>query len=187
MIEIRKLTQETLPLLWTVEDRRLDSERVVIRTKVGGFDLDYKPLPGALWRVGNAERDVPGAPEDWLEQKDRDIFLGWLDEALAGQVLVEVVECNLARVRDVRVALSMRRRGVGESLMSMAEDWAQSRGLAGVMAETQDVNAGACQFLTSNGYELGGVDALRYIGKSKQLLKAIGLRETALFFYKFFR
>lgn len=187
MIEIRKLTPETTNLLWTVEDRRLDSERVVVRPKAGGFDLGYKLLPGALWRVGNAERDVPGDAQAWLDGDDRDIYLAWLDDTLAGQVLVETGEYNLARVRDIRVGMTLRRRGVGDSLLAMAEDWARNRGLAGMMAETQDVNAGACQFLTSRGFELGGVDALRYAARSQSTLKAAGLRETALYFYKFFR
>lgn len=187
MIEIRRLTPETVDLLWTVEDRRLDSERVVVRPKVGGFALDYKPLPGALWRVGNAEKEVPGEPAQWLEDTDRDIYFGWLDDTLAGQILVELAENKMACVRDIRVSLQMRRRGVGEALIQMAEDWALSKGMGGLVAETQDVNAGACQFLTSCGFALGGVDALRYVARSRSTLVAAGLRETALFFYKFFR
>lgn len=187
MIEIRKLTPETANLLWTVEDRRLDSERVVVRPKTGGFDLGYKLLPGALWRVGNVERDVSGDAQAWMDDEDRDIYLAWLDDALAGQMLIEVGEYNLARVRDVRVGMPLRRRGVGDALLAMAEDWTRGRGLHGILAETQDVNAGACQFLTSCGFALGGVDALRYAARSQSTLKAAGLRETALMFYKFFR
>lgn len=187
MIEIRKLSKDTENLLWTVEDRRLDSESVIVRAKAGAFSLEYKPLPGALWRVGNAQRDAPGDAADWLASEESDVFFAWLDGALAGQLLVETCENNLARVRDIRVAMPSRRRGVGIALLAMAEDWARGRGFGGLFAETQDVNAGACQFLTRCGFSVGGVDALRYVAKSKQLLKAAGLRETALFFYKFFR
>ncbi|MDL2318959.1 GNAT family N-acetyltransferase [Eubacteriales bacterium OttesenSCG-928-A19] len=187
MIEIRRLTPETAPLLWTVEDRRLDSERVIVRPRVGGFDLDYKPLPGALWRVGNVEREMPEGSAHWLSSGDHDVYFGWLDDSLAGQLVLEVGENNLACIRDVRVAMQVRRRGVGEALLDMAEDWARSKQLGGLLAETQDVNAGACQFLTRCGFQLGGVDALRYVARSKSTLMAVGLRETALFFYKFFR
>lgn len=187
MIEIRKMTEETKDLLWTIEDRRLDSEKVIVRAKQGGFELDYKPLPGALWRVGNAEQDVPGDAQSWLDDADRQVFFGWLDGALAGQVLVELDENNLVRIRDIRVQLAMRRRGMGEALVALAEDWARGRERGGLTAETQDGNAGACQFLKRRGFELGGIDTLRYVAKSKQALQAVGLRETALTFYKFFR
>lgn len=187
MIEIRRLTPQTANLLWTVEDRRLDSERVIVRPKGTGFALEYKPMPGALWRVGGAPPGVPDDAESWLEDPDRDVFLAWLEGGLAGQILVEVYENNLARVRDIRVELSKRRRGIGGALVQMAEDWARGRGLGGLTCETQDANAGACQFLTRCGFELGGVDTLRYVARSQQLLKAAGLRENALVFYRFFR
>lgn len=186
MIEIRKLTEETASLLWTVEDRRLDSERVIVRTKSNGFELDYKPLPGALWRVGNAQKDVPDDFDSWMADRKKGVYLAWLDGAPAGQILLETAEFNLARVRDIRVSMALRRRGVGEAMIALAEDWAKERKLLGLTAETQDVNAGACQFLTSCGFQLGGVDTLRYAARSKQMMKAIGMRESALYFYKFF-
>lgn len=187
MIEIRKMTSETLPLIWTVEDRRLDSERAVVRSKGGGLELDYKALPGALWRVGNAEKSIPESIAEWLEKPDRDVYLAWLDETLAGQIVLEIWENNVARVRDIRVQTAMRRRGVGEAMCALAEDWARSKGLLGLLVETQDVNAGACQFLTNIGFQLGGVDTLRYAARSQQTIMAAGLRESALFFYKFLR
>ena len=187
VIEIRKLTPDTVKLLWTVEDRRLDSEQVVVKPRAGGFELDYRPLPGALWRVGNAERDIPGVEHDWLYGEDKALYLAWLDDKLAGQVLLELDENNLVRVRDIRVGMAMRKRGVATAMLNMAEDWARDKERGGLVAETQDVNAGACQFLTRYGFQLGGVDALRYAARSQSTIKAAGLRETALFFYKFFR
>lgn len=173
-------------MLWKVEDRRLDSERVVVRPKIAGFELHYKPLPGALWRVGQAERSIPEA-EAWLDAEDRDLYFAWLDGALAGQMLVQTWENNLARVRDIRVDMTMRKRGVGEALLSVADEWARGKKLGGLVAETQDVNAGACQFLTRCDFELGGIDTLRYAANSQTTLQAAGLRESALFFYRFFR
>ncbi|MDR0897435.1 MAG: GNAT family N-acetyltransferase [Oscillospiraceae bacterium] len=186
MIEIKRLTEDTLPLLGRVEDRRLDSERVVVRSKQGGLDLSYQPMPGALWRMGSAHHPpLDGA--QWLSAPDRAAYLAWLDGALAGELLLEAAEYGLARVRDLRVDLSMRRKGVGAALIALSEDWARGRGLHGLTAETQDVNAGACQFFTQCGFQLGGVDTLRYVAASPQTLRAAGLREGALFFYRFFR
>ena len=187
MIEIRKISDETLPLLWTVEDRRLDSERAAVRSKSGELELSYVALPGALWRVGNAEKNVVGDAADWLGANERGAYLAWLDEELAGQILLEATGNNTASIRDIRVQMSMRRRGVGEAMCALAEDWARSKGLLGLTAETQDVNAGACQFFTKVGFQLGGVDTLRYAARSHQTIMASGLRESALFFYKFLR
>lgn len=178
---------ETKNLLWSMEDRRLDSERVVVRPKVGGFALDYKPLPGALWRVGNAQQDFPSQPQVWLDAPDKGAYLGWLDGKLAGQILLELCEDNLVRVRDIRVGMTMRRRGMGEAMIAIAEDWARSKKRGGLMAETQDGNAGACQFFTQCGFQLGGVDTLKYVARSQQTLQAAGLRESALTFYRFIR
>ncbi len=187
MIEIRKLTPETMPLLWTVEDRRLDSEQVIVRSKPGGFDLDYKAMPGALWRVGNAGHGVLEDLSAWIEAPDKGAYLAWLEDVLAGQILLQVEGDNLARIRDIRVAMSMRRRGVGEAMIALAEEWAKSKDQLGILVETQDANAGACQFLTQCGFQIGGVDTLRYVARSQQTMKAAGLRESALFFYKFLR
>lgn len=187
MIEIRKAASDTLKLLYTVEDRRLDSEEVLVRAKGGAFTLDYKPLPGALWRMGGAQSDSGIAPERWLEDSDRDAYLAWLDGQLAGQMLVEAWEYGLARVRDVRVALSLRRRGVGESLLALAEEWARAKHFGGLCAETQDGNASACQFLSACGFALGGVDTLRYAARAQGALQAGGLRPCALTFYRFFK
>ncbi|MDR0929592.1 MAG: GNAT family N-acetyltransferase [Oscillospiraceae bacterium] len=186
MIEIKRLTEATLPLLGRVEDRRLDSERVVVRSKQGGLDLSYQPMPGALWRMGGAHTP-PHDGAQWLASPDRAAYLAWLDGALAGEMLLEAAEYGLARVSDLRVDLAMRRMGVGAALIALAEDWARGRGLNGITAETQDVNAGACQFFTKCGFALGGVDTLRYVAASPQTLRVAGLRESALFFYKFIK
>lgn len=187
MIEVKRLTEETGELLWTVEDRRLDSEQVLIRPKAGAFELTYKPLPGALWRLGNTQREVCADPAAWRNDADKDAYFAWLDDILAGQLLLEEAEHNLAAIRDIRVNMTMRRHGVGEALVDMAEQWARAKKLGGLVVETQDVNAGACQFFTRCGFSLGGVDMLRYAARSQATLKAAGMRESALFFYKFVR
>lgn len=187
MIEIRRLTPDTAPLLWTVEDRRLDSEQVVVRPGQNGFALAYKPMPNALWRLGNAQRDIEGTAEDWIDREERCIYLAWLGDKLAGQMAVDMGECGLARVRDIRVGMAERRRGVGSALLDMADSWAKSRNLSGLVAETQDSNAGACQFLARCGFALGGVDTLRYTVRAQKANTPMALRESALFFYRFLK
>ena len=188
MIEIRKLTEENIPLLWSIEDRRLDSERVVIRAKAGGFELDYRALPGALWRVGNAQKEIKQDISSWIEGTHQVVYFAWLDGELAGQMLLETSEDNLASIRDIRVAMPFRRRGVGNAFIALAQDWAKQKNFFGLLAETQDVNAGACQFFSRCGFQMGGLDTMRYMARAKQiqLFQNASMRETALFFYKFF-
>lgn len=187
MIEIRKLTEENIDLLFTVEDRWLDSERVVIRPKQGGFELSYKAMPGSIWRVGDSQRDIPMDIPAWLDGSEKCVFFAWLDDVLAGQILLETYENNLVRIRDIRVSLAVRRRGLGEAMISLSSDWARKKDLLGLYAQTQDNNAGACQFFSKCGFQLGGVDMLRYAARSKETIQAAGLRESALFFYQFIR
>lgn len=187
MIDIRRATDADASLLNKIEDRRLDSERVVVRPKANGFSLDYKPQPAALWHVEHSEKRVSGSAEDWLSAADRDIYFAFIDGALAGQMLVETAENNVARIRDIRVQMSARRRGVGKAMLSLGEEWARQKSLAGLMAEIPDENAGACQFFTRCDFSFGGIDMLRYAGLSRRTLRMPGVREGALFFYRFFR
>ena len=72
-------------------------------------------------------------------------------------------------------------------MLELVEEWAARKKAAGICAETSDTNAGICQFLTARGYEVGGVDALKYAARAPGALNALALREWALVFYKFFR
>lgn len=185
MIEIRRMTEETKALLFTIEDRRFDGESILVRTKKGGFSLEYKPLPAARWQTGFPVRDMIDL-QGFGDDARKGIFFAWLDGAFAGQMLVDMHEMRLARVVDLRVDIAVRKRGVGRALLDMAETWAQTKQCAGLVVETQDQNAGACQFLARCGFELGGVDSLRYVTRSRHTLRIPALRQTALFFYRFF-
>lgn len=177
MIEIQKLTAETKPLFYQADDRRLDSEDVAIRVNKNGFSLEYRPKPNALWRVTTRE-------EAQDEQLPGEGYLAFLDGESAGRMLLCPGEHRLLYADRLCVPLALRRKGVGRAMLAFAEDWARRYGFSAVCVETQDSNAGACQFLTRCGYQLGGIDALRYVCASQEMRKAPALRETALFFYK---
>ena len=185
MLEVRKLTDETVSLLWSVDGRRVEGEKIRLRFKSGGFALEYSPLPEALWRT--VEPDERLRTGNWLDREDAIAFLAWYEGKLAGQVLIEIGSDGFANIRDIRVDPSLRRKTVGSAMLELAEEWAERKKTVGVCVETADTNAGICQFLTSRGYELGGVDALRYAARAPGALNAAALREWALYFYKFFR
>lgn len=178
MIEIQKVTAETEAAFLQADERRLDSEDVAVRIAKGGFALEYRPKPNALWSI--VSRD--DAEEAALAAGER--YVALLDGEPAGRVALRAGRHQLALADELCVQLALRHRGVGRAMLAFAEGWAREHGLRGVCVETSDRNAGACQFLTGCGFTLGGVDVLRYVCASAEMRKAPALRETALFFYK---
>lgn len=63
--------------------------------------------------------------------------------------------------------------------MDQAVQWAQQHKLAGLMLETQDVNAAACGFYARYGFIIGGVDNMLYSNFSTAAEQAI------FWYYKF--
>ena len=69
---------------------------------------------------------------------------------------------DLAVLWDLRVEPSSRRRGVGTALFRAVEDWAASRGCAGLRIETQNSNVPACRFYERQGCELRQINPGAY-------------------------
>ena len=99
----------------------------------------------------------------------------------AGRVVAEV---NLVagwngyvHMENLVVARDFRRQGLARALVERAAAWAESRGLAGVMLETQSNNVAACQLYESCGFKLRGFDASLYSGLTP------ASQEVALFWY----
>ena len=178
MIDIQKLTPQWESWFYETDERRLDSEEVTVKLGRSGFALEYRPKPGALWRVTSRE-EAPAHAEAVGEG-----YVAFLDGEPAGRMTLRAGEYRPAQVEGLSVSLALRRRGVGRALLDYAAQWAARYGLCGLCVETQDTNAGACQFLTRCGFALGGVDMLRYVCQSVPMRKAPALREKALFFYK---
>lgn len=101
------------------------------------------------------------------------------DPDLLGFVALSAAWNGFARIEDIGVDVSARRRGVGRALLRASADWAKTQRLAGLSAETQSNNVDACRLYESFGFELGGAD--------RHLYRALDFdtRETALFWYLF--
>ena len=111
---------------------------------------------------------------------DHAAWLAYVNGQLAGQILVHENWNRLAIIWDIAVDPPFRRHGVGRRLIEEALAWARSRGLPGVMLETQNINVPACRLYESCGFVLGGFDACLYRGVMP------GTREIALFWYLLF-
>ncbi len=124
-------------------------------------------------------------PEDYDAQAysgkpDHAAWLACVDGQLAGQILVHENWNRFAIIWNIAVDPPFRRRGIGRRLIAQAAAWARSRGMPGVMLETQNINVPACRLYERCGFVLGGLDVCLYRGVMP------GTREIALFWYLLF-
>ena len=101
---------------------------------------------------------------DYLDNADKTIFFAYLDEQLAGQIILRINWNNFAYIEDIVVDIKFRRRGVGKALISQAKKWSRERQLSGIMLETQNNNVGACKLYEHCGFQLTGFDHYLYRG-----------------------
>jgi len=69
---------------------------------------------------------------------------------------------DLAVLWDLRVHPGYRRKGVGQTLLQSAVDWARMRECRELLIETQNVNVPACRFYARQGCRLAAVNANAY-------------------------
>lgn len=109
----------------------------------------------------------PYIPEEkdyaaYIGNPDQTIFFAFVEEELAGQIIIRKNWNGYAYIEDIAVDLKYRRHKIGKMLMEKAIAWAQAKGLPGVMLEAQDVNAGAARFYQHMGFRIGGFDQMLY-------------------------
>ena len=112
--------------------------------------------------------------------KDSDIFMAYLDNQPVGHVVVSTNWNGFAHVDELAVVASARRHGVARSLLEVIKFWSHKKNLPGIMLETQNNNLGACRLYERCGYQVGGIDYLRYRGIDPQT------SEVAIFWYLIF-
>ncbi|GHU72761.1 hypothetical protein AGMMS49992_09410 [Clostridia bacterium] len=186
MADIKRMTRNDTALLDAVENKHLAGDTVIVRLTRNGLELDFRAGSKSVWQSPPLEVYLRPDAKSLLAGSECAAYFAWNADQLVGQVVVEKYLYRLARVCDVRVTMAQRRRGIGAALMEAAERWAWQQGMAGVVAETQDNNPGACQFLMKCGYKFGGVDTLKMAALPEQMGKPSTLREASLSFYRFF-
>ena len=184
MLSILPLTMPLLPYLDQVDSRYLVGELVSLKVSRQGFGLEYTPLNKAQWREWRPVKLF--YPEEIIQRQDVACFLAFTDGQLAGQAMVMQHFNRLAMVFDVQVDVALRRAGIGEELIAACRDWARRQGLGGLVVETTDSNPGACQFFEKCGFQLGGVDRMRYGALPEQSIRPAALRDCAMTFYQLF-
>jgi GNAT superfamily N-acetyltransferase len=118
---------------------------------------------------------IPGnSPRDWPARFDisRWTFLAAYRSGvrvggavvLAEDPAVEVLagRTDVALLWDLRVAAEARGRGIGSSLLCVAQSWAWARGCSTLEVETQDINVAACRLYARHGFRLSATDPHAY-------------------------
>ena len=122
-------------------------------------------------------------PEEFASFRDAPdsaIFMAYLDNQPVGHVVVSTNWNGFAHVDELAVIAGARRHGVARSLLEVVRFWSHKKKLPGIMLETQNNNIGACRLYERCGYQVGGVDHLRYRGIDPQTA------EVAIFWYLLF-
>lgn len=85
------------------------------------------------------------------------IYVGELDEVLVGYVVIDSKTLPAtARVSDLVVMPELRQKGIGRTLLAVAESWALENKLERVLVETPMRNYPMIELALSCGYELCG-------------------------------
>lgn len=98
----------------------------------------------------------------YIGNPDQTVFLGFVNEDLAGQLIIRKNWNGYAYIEDIAIDKRFRRCGVGKALMEQAIAWAKAKALAGIMLEAQDVNVAAARFYAAMRFQIGGFDRLLY-------------------------
>ena len=144
------------------------------RLDAGVPGYDVSPVEPFTKRYGLS----PDELRDAIARSDRSAMLARADGRVVGRLLVSEHWNRYAWIEDLVVDAGSRRLGAGRALMGWAEGWARSRGLPGIMLETQNVNVAACRFYERCGFVLGGFDQWLYRGFDPDTI------EVAFFWYR---
>lgn len=107
-------------------------------------------------------RDDRIAPKDYIENKERAIFLAVCDDMCVGLVRMRVNWFGVGYIEDLAVDAQYRHMGIGQKLMDSAVDWCRELQIDRITLETQDNNVQACRFYIRYGFVICGIDTQKY-------------------------
>jgi len=168
---IRARDGRTAADAYGLDDSFLVESELVLFAEDGAVRYEVVPVSPYEKRYRKGDLTAHG------EARDRELFLAFLDDSLAGRIALSEGWNRYAWVEDIAVDARRRRAGVGRALMDRAIGWAAERGLPGIRLETQSNNVPACKFYESYGFHLGGFDRDLYRGLDE------ATTEIALFWY----
>jgi streptothricin acetyltransferase len=172
-VTIREITHHCLADVNQCDSSFFTNSRFVLSAENDAIDYTIVNIPPYQKHYPQVEADYAA----YVDNPDKTIFLAYIDQQVAGQIIVSRHWNQYGYIEDLAVDTCFRRRGIGQSLLQQAIRWARDRHLPGVMLETQNINVAACRLYERCGFRLGGFDRCLYQGMDT------GTEEVALFWY----
>ena len=173
---IKEIDQSCLADISQCDDSFIVSAKLVLHTHDGEITYTIVEVPPYTKRYPADEIDLT----DYIGNPDKIIFVAYIASHPVGHIRVRTNWNRYAYIDNLVVDANHRLLGIGHFLIYQAEEWARSRNLGGIMAESQNNNVPACQFYERCGFKLRGFDM--------HLYKAIdpNTDEIALYWYLVF-
>jgi streptothricin acetyltransferase len=173
MLTIQELSPASLPAAGRLDNSFTVDSRLVLSAAAG--QISYTVRPVAPFRKVYPPEDVDYTA--YLHNPQRTVYLVYLDGQLAGQIRLGTKWNQFGEVEDLTVDPPFRRCGVGQALLTRAQEWARAHNLPGLCLETQDINTAACRLYARCGFVLCGFDRCLYHATLP------GTDEIALYWY----
>jgi GNAT superfamily N-acetyltransferase len=134
---------------------------------------DFETIPIERAYVKDYDQLAGQRPVEWADRWNLSKWwfaAAFVDGVRVGGVAVVIdpsqvdpaAGADAAILWDIRIRPDFRGRGIGAKLLALAEEHVRASGLRRMIAETQDINVGACRFYARAGYGLSGVNPSAY-------------------------
>lgn len=159
---------DQIPMTFTVKSI-LDIERV--NNGLGGYRLVEKAVNEYVKDLGQYE--VMTGIDKRFDIRNWAFYMAFLDDMPIGAMTVlyqcpEIIMLNgrddISLLWDIRVDPEYQKRGVGSTLLNIAQKWSKEKGVRQLKIECQNNNVAACKFYHQQGAYLGAIDEYAYCG-----------------------
>ncbi len=174
VVSIVPLTTDCITGVLALDGTITVKNLAVPRLDHGVLSFDVRAVRPFAKRYGQSLDD----PVKFIERPDQAGFVAKVGNRIVGCLLISEHWNRRSWIDGLVVESGSRRLGAGRALMAQAEAWTRSRGLPGIMLETQNVNVAACRFYERCGFLLGGFDQRLYRGFDPDTI------EVALYWYR---
>jgi ribosomal protein S18 acetylase RimI-like enzyme len=175
-ITVREIDESTVQSVKQYGSSFEVTSKLMLHAENGKISYTVVDVPPHIKQYGSEEVE----PKTYVGSSDKTVFFAYVDGKLAGQIRLWKHWNKYAYIDDIAVEPDERDRGVGHALIERAIEWAKSKGLPGIMLETQDNNVAACRLYQRCGFELCGFDTQLYKGLDP------ATDEIALYWYLIF-
>lgn len=159
-ITIREIDESTVQSVKQYGSSFEVTSKLVLHAENGKISYMVVDVPPYSKQYGMEQVET----RSYVDNPDKVIFFAYVGDKLAGQIRLWKNWNGYAYIDDIAVEADCRGRGVGYALIQRAIEWTKSKGLPGIMLETQDNNVAACRLYERCGFELHGFDTHSYKG-----------------------